>query len=178
MKSKQSTLGLVAVLLALATGASCLGNAESAGMWMKFYAPALGLADNKDLPYPGEYADDFSALVADPTPLTTFGLRVARGDHVHFTNHGNGYWTITHETTKRSVRLPLGYQVRFGIVPDKEPPEGEPPDRIVGRVTDPRLLEQCGFVTAHNARRFTLEYIDEGWLLTLDPSGEKRKIPF
>jgi hypothetical protein len=151
---------------------------ESSAAWMEGYGPALGLAA-QDLPGHDEYIDEVTATVAVPARLAAFDIvGVARGETIVLTNHDNGYWTLHFPASGRRVTIPLAYQVRFGVVPDRDMPVGEVPDRVAGRVVAPAVLAQYGFRTAAAARRFILEWADEGWWLILEPGGEKLCVPF
>lgn len=151
---------------------------ESSACWMGFYGAALGLAP-EGLPEQSEYVDEVTATVVDPTRLATLGVPGARrGEQVTLISHDNGYWTVQLAGAGRSVNVPLAYRLRFGVEPDKELPDGQVPAKIVGRVVQAEILCQYGFRTAESARRFTLEFVDGGWWLTLEPGGEKQLVPF
>jgi hypothetical protein len=152
-------------------------NPESLGAWMRFYALALGL-EEKDLPIEGEYVDDFEAIVARPQAAAVFGLaNVAPNDRLALHNHQNGYWTITNQRTKQVVKVALVWLVRFGVAPEPELADGEPPDHIRGRIVNRAPLTALGFASAPQATSFTIDFVDEAWVLTLLPSGEKGRVP-
>lgn len=153
-------------------------NPESIGNWMPSFAEALGLGPD-DLPYPGEFAEDFTGVVAQPEALAAYGLAgVVAGDKVRLHNHANGYWTVANLRTHRELKLALAWLLRFGVTPDRELADGEPPDHITGTVVKPAVLARFGFTTAAAAKRFRLDYANEAWTLTLEPGGESRKVPF
>ncbi len=151
---------------------------ESAGAWMSCYGAILGLAP-QDLPGHAEWVEELTAVVADPEHLAALGVEGAtRGEKVTLTNHENGYWTIQLPGHERKFTIPLAYLVRFGVVPDRDMSAEKVPETITGRVVAPEVLAQYEFVSAARARRFTLEFADGGWWLSLEPGGERRRVPF
>ncbi len=170
---------MVAVLAAGPWGWPTLAHAnpESLGAWNGSYAIALGI-EGPDLPGEGEYADDFDAIATHPKLLVAFGLvTVSAGDPVRLHSHENGYWTVTDQRSGQHIKIALAWRVRFGLQPEPELEDGEPPDHIAGRVLEPTQLVALGFTTGATATRFSLDYVDETWVLTLLPSGEKQRVP-
>lgn len=153
---------------------------ESAGAWMSYYGPALGLAP-EGLPGHAEWTDEVTATVIDAARLTGLGVPgVSRGQKVVLTNHDNGYWTVTLAGSDRKVTLALGYLVRFGVLPDHDMSSEKVPARIVGTVVVPEVLKQYEFHHPEKGETFSLEFENGAWVLTLDagPRGEQQRVPF
>lgn len=146
-------------------------------LWDPAYAAVLGLK-SEGLPFENEFVDEFVATVDIPAALEKYGLTgVSTGDRLELQSHRNGYWTLRHLRTYHTVKVALGWLVRYGIEPDKPLLDGEPPNHIEGRVVTPRILAARGFKSAANASRFVFEFDGGAWNLTLDPGGETRPVP-
>jgi len=166
------------ILLQVGSVQLARANPETIGTWMPAYAAALGL-NPKGLPFECEFVDEFTAIVDQPATLEKFGLpNVQAGDELVLHSHANGYFTLRHVRSNRSVKIALAWLVRFGIEPDKGLRDGEPPDHIEGRVVEGRVLAGIGFASAGTAKRFVIEYGDGVWKLTLHPGGECHRVPF
>jgi hypothetical protein len=163
-------------LLAIAAGARAAP--ESAGNWWPFYGPALGLAP-EGLPKTIDFVDELTGTVVHPPALALLGLGgLQPGDKVLLASHFNGYWTVTHKASGRKAKIALGWRVRLGILPDKELPDGEVPEHVTGVVVNTAVLVVYEFKTAATAKRFSLDFVDGRWVLTLQPGGEKKVIAF
>jgi hypothetical protein len=153
---------------------------ESSGAWMGYYGPALGLAP-EGLPGHSEWTDEVTATIADPARLAALGVDGARrGGKVVLTNHDNGYWTVALSGSDRKVKLPLGYLVRFGVLPDHDMSAEKVPARITGTVVAPEVLKQYEFRHPEKGEMFSLQFENGAWVLTLDPGprGEQQRVPF
>jgi hypothetical protein len=168
----------VACLLGLTALAPAVrANPESLGTWMRVYGRALGF-DPAGLPDEGEYIDDFEAKVARADAGVAFGLTgVVAGDRLALHNHENGYWTITNQRTKHTTKVALVWLVRFGVTPESELPDGEPPDHIRARIVNRAQLAAMGLASAKDATGCSIDFTGDVWVLTLLPSGEKRQVP-
>ncbi|MBE2215193.1 MAG: hypothetical protein IAE82_15070 [Opitutaceae bacterium] len=169
--------GVLAITAALGTARA---EPESSGAWMSYYGPALGLA-SEGLPDHSEWTDEVTATVADPARLTALGVDgVRRGAKVVLTNHDNGYWTIAPAGSDRKVTIPLGYLVRFGVLPDHDMSAERVPSRITGTVVAPEVLKEYAFRHPEKGESFTLQFEGGAWVLTLDagPRREQQRVPF
>jgi len=164
---------VVGVILALGASTAQAGPSVI-GTWATAYGPVLGLQAD-DLPFENEFIDRFTAIVEIPDAVEKYGLTgVAAGDKLELQSHRNGYWTIRHLKTYRAVKVALGWHVRFGIEPDKILPDGEPANRIEGKIVSPRILAGLGFKSAREATGFVFEFDGGSWTLTLLPQGESK----
>lgn len=171
---------LALVLAAVGAVSGAFGQAESAGAWMDYYGPVLGLAP-EGLPGQSEWTDQVTATVEAPERLAALGVAGAgRGEKIVLLNRDNGYWTIEFPASGRTVTVPLAYRVRFGVLPDHDLSTGKVPAHITGTVVDPSVLRQYQFRHPVSGEVFTLIFEDGGWRLTLDPgpNAESQRVPF